>query len=317
MIKLIFKTILFSLPLLTVNLFIYNWGYLENEKKLFVLSNHINSNLSSPDKYSILCFGTSRFNTGISPSYLIAGIKNYIVKEPTCINLSFSAQQPGYLIQEKTKHIIHPVDLTLIELYPTTNPNKISIPLQKKPFDFLNEYLEYFFTKYSTMNVINQFFRNIIRNNIAIKYTYTHDDGWEERIYNKNKGNNGIERLKIEWRKGAKKDLSKCDHDSIYYNYNKFIKTIRDYQKRTNSRLCFIRMPVDGTLETIQDSILSKTKMIEIILDAFPNSIYIDSKNDTRLINFHTSEESHLSSEDAKSFSYRLGIILGQTISKK
>lgn len=317
MIKLIIKVSIFLIPLIILNFVFYHLGYLDNEKKYFILKQLISSKDSSSKNYNVLCFGTSRLNTGLSPSYLAKGMNNYIDKKINCINLSFSAQQPGYLIQEKTKQITYSIDLTIIELYPTENPNRVSINLPKTPYESLNEYLEYYFTKYSTINLMDQILKNNIRNNLAIKYTYTHEDGWEERTYNKNKNNNEIDRLKIEWYNRAIKELNGIQLDNITYNYHKFIKTIRDYQEKTNTILCFVRMPVDGKLETIQDSILIKTKMIDRILGAFPMAIYVDAKNEKTLKEFNTIEESHLSSEDAKLFSYQLGILLGKKINQK
>lgn len=318
MIKLIKYTFVFLIPLFVLNGFIRYKGYLNNENQAVVLDKLLKTKSPPPTDYTVLCFGTSRFNIGIVPSYLSYGLKHLpLGKSPNCLNLSFSGQQPGYLLQQRTKYMPTHVDLTLIEIFPTIDPNANCLHYPETPAEYLDKFLIYYSTKIISLNMMNGLITDILRHNLAIKYSFYHSDGWEERVYNNNPNNSGIKRLKKEWQKDASEILKVSHKSNIASKYREYIKTISEYQKTTNSTICFIRMPVDGVLEEIQDSILAETKMVETLLNSFPNALYIDANKNQGLNNFHTAEDSHLTSIEAKRFSYYLGAYLGDLLKKK
>jgi hypothetical protein len=311
------RMLIFIQPIIVLNFSFYFLGYLQNNKSIVFLNCQIKKERYDENKINILCFGTSRFNSGISPEYLCHGMKKINARNYSCENLSFNGQQPGYLLEEKLKHLTSPIDITLIEIFPTKDPLGRSIIFPRNLNEYLNSYINFYISKYSTLNMFNSIFIDVIRKNLSQRYTYCHQDGWEEIIYNNNRNNEGNNRLKNLWVKRARVELKTTNYKLTTIQYINYFKLLKEYKMKTSSILIFVRMPVDETLRIVQDSILLKLDLVNKISEHFPNATVIDATTNTVLKRFHTIENSHLSSSESKLFSYYLGLQISEIVAVK
>jgi|WetSurMetagenome_2_1015567.scaffolds.fasta_scaffold54250_4 hypothetical protein len=311
MTKFIIKVSLFLIPILGLNAIYLLKGYLFSSKNEAVLIHNLKSH--QEDAINIKFYGTSRIENGISPEDITIGMVEKKKSIPLNIqNCGMNSQMTGWVLKMQEKYYSK-CDLMVVEVHPGKNPMQGVEQIKKSVAEsiYLNDLCSFVFNHYLLVQHLPNLISDI-RGRLPFTYMYTHYNGWNEmRYFNDEKRINPIREKVARW---AKDDLEK---NKFTGGWDEFATLIRNLQNRSNCKLMFIRMPVDGLLRILNDSLISFYDPMAFLKSQFPGADFLDTNTDPRFSSIHTVEDSHLEGPNARTFSRILGGILAQELEYK
>jgi hypothetical protein len=299
------KLTFFLIPLLLINGILLSSGFVFCTKNYFIIQKLLQTEFNK-DRFVVRFYGTSRTACDISPDDFVYGMTNkYSSAKIQCLNIGIDGEPPGYPLKLQSFYPVR-TNLMVIEVFPERDPlaGCDGARLNLGTYQYFSEALKLLVNKTFVLNDLSNLVY-IACGKLAYWSYNRHLNGWHE--VNFLREGDGLENARNKW---AIENTIIPSKDSLMRQYEKYVKLIRKVNIQNKSKIIFIRMPVDGRSATKSKMWLKKFNCIDYLKHEFPEAMFINSEIDFTLSKFHTSEDSHLCSETAREFSYKLGTMI-------
>jgi hypothetical protein len=302
--KFLIKILIFLLPWIITNFVLLKAGYFFSSKSEFVLIHNLKS--YEPGKFNIKFYGTSRIENDISPDEVEKGFnENTYGKKARVFNCGMNTEMTGWGLRMQEKYFAR-CDLMVIEIYPGKNPmQSLNNPVGNiSPSSYIDQLLSFHVNHYIVFQNLSNFISDL-RDRLPVKYMRSNKNGWTELIYVHRKTR--LDRIKTMFALWAEDDMKRKEYSQ---GWDIFAGKLKELQVRSKCGIAFIRMPVQGRVKELNDSIINQFDPMSYLRLEFPGSLFIDANHMQTFKNLATIDDSHLESPSAKIFSRKLGQLL-------